>query len=205
MTPLGFHESRAYPIEWVVSFADATQCGDGTIYRASGFLLTGIRENKTVGSHSKPPAPKLTALEARYQAHLEEEQRAGRIVSWQREGLRFVLEAGKRFTYSADYVVVRRCCAVCSSTGLVRSVNADGKLVRTATCAGCNGTGARDEAMELVEVKPRDKKTGDPLYVYEDSQVKTKAVAALIRARHWPMSLVVTWPNRVGGWERKTL
>jgi hypothetical protein len=27
---------------WVVSFADATQCGDGTIYRASGFLLTGI-------------------------------------------------------------------------------------------------------------------------------------------------------------------
>jgi hypothetical protein len=34
---------RAYPhLEWVVSFADATQCGDGTIYRASGFVLTGI-------------------------------------------------------------------------------------------------------------------------------------------------------------------
>lgn len=32
-------------IEWVVSFSDATQCGDGTIYRASGFLLTGIKEN----------------------------------------------------------------------------------------------------------------------------------------------------------------
>lgn len=32
-----------YPhIEWVVSFADGTQCGDGTIYRASGFVLTGI-------------------------------------------------------------------------------------------------------------------------------------------------------------------
>lgn len=29
-------------IEWVISFADATQCGDGTIYRASGFVLTGI-------------------------------------------------------------------------------------------------------------------------------------------------------------------
>lgn len=29
-------------IEWVVSFADGTQCGDGTIYRASGFVLTGI-------------------------------------------------------------------------------------------------------------------------------------------------------------------
>ena len=30
-------------IEWIVSFSDATQCGDGTIYRASGFVLTGIK------------------------------------------------------------------------------------------------------------------------------------------------------------------
>lgn len=37
---------KAYPnLEWVVSFADGAQCGDGTIYRASGFVLTGIREN----------------------------------------------------------------------------------------------------------------------------------------------------------------
>lgn len=35
-----------YPqIEWVVSFSDATQCGDGAIYRASGFVLTDIRES----------------------------------------------------------------------------------------------------------------------------------------------------------------
>ena len=34
---------KTYPhIEWVVSFADGTQCEDGTIYRASGFVLTGI-------------------------------------------------------------------------------------------------------------------------------------------------------------------
>jgi hypothetical protein len=32
-------------IEWVISFADGTQCGDGTIYRASGFYLTAIRPN----------------------------------------------------------------------------------------------------------------------------------------------------------------
>lgn len=32
-------------VQWVVSFADGAQCGDGTIYRASGFLLTGIRRN----------------------------------------------------------------------------------------------------------------------------------------------------------------
>jgi len=35
-------------IQWVVSFADATQCGDGTIYRASGFVLTAIKVNKQI-------------------------------------------------------------------------------------------------------------------------------------------------------------
>lgn len=35
-------------IQWVVSFADGAQCGDGTIYRASGFVLTGIRRNTSV-------------------------------------------------------------------------------------------------------------------------------------------------------------
>lgn len=40
---------KTYPnIEWVVSFADATQCGDGTIYRASGFELTGIKPNNQI-------------------------------------------------------------------------------------------------------------------------------------------------------------
>lgn len=39
---------HAPQLKWVVSFADATQCGDGTIYRASGFLLTGIKVNNQV-------------------------------------------------------------------------------------------------------------------------------------------------------------
>lgn len=40
---------KAYPhIEWIQSFADGSQCGDGTIYRASGFVLTGIAPNKTL-------------------------------------------------------------------------------------------------------------------------------------------------------------
>jgi hypothetical protein len=37
-------------IQWVVSFADGAQCGDGTIYRASGFALTGIRRNTSCWS-----------------------------------------------------------------------------------------------------------------------------------------------------------
>ncbi len=32
-------------IKWIISFADACQSGDGGIYRASGFQLTGIVEN----------------------------------------------------------------------------------------------------------------------------------------------------------------
>jgi hypothetical protein len=36
---------HAPQIKWVVSFADATQCGDGAIYRASGFVLTAIKVN----------------------------------------------------------------------------------------------------------------------------------------------------------------
>ncbi len=40
---------REYPwVEWIVSFADAAQCGDGTIYRASGFVLTRIKRNTTL-------------------------------------------------------------------------------------------------------------------------------------------------------------
>jgi len=40
---------KHYPhIEWVVSFSDACQCGDGTIYRAAGFLLIDVKKNKSL-------------------------------------------------------------------------------------------------------------------------------------------------------------
>jgi hypothetical protein len=35
-------------MKWIISFADGTQCGDGTIYRASGFVLTAIKENSSI-------------------------------------------------------------------------------------------------------------------------------------------------------------
>jgi hypothetical protein len=37
-------DKHAPHVKWVVSFADAAQCGDGAIYRASNFVLTGIKE-----------------------------------------------------------------------------------------------------------------------------------------------------------------
>ena len=39
-------KKNAPQVKWVMSFADATQCGDGTIYRASGFVLTNINDSK---------------------------------------------------------------------------------------------------------------------------------------------------------------
>lgn len=35
-------------ITFVVSYADAAQCGDGAIYRASGFVLTDIKKNSSM-------------------------------------------------------------------------------------------------------------------------------------------------------------
>ena len=38
-------KKNAPQIKWVISFADGCSCGDGTIYRASNFVLTGIKAN----------------------------------------------------------------------------------------------------------------------------------------------------------------
>lgn len=41
-------KKNAPHIKWIISYADATLCGDGTIYRASGFKLIKIGENQTI-------------------------------------------------------------------------------------------------------------------------------------------------------------
>ena len=41
-------KKNAPQVKWILSFADGCQCGDGTIYRASGFKLTAINSNSTI-------------------------------------------------------------------------------------------------------------------------------------------------------------
>ena len=41
-------KKNAPHIKWILSFSDAVQCGDGTIYRASGFVLTGIKKSTQI-------------------------------------------------------------------------------------------------------------------------------------------------------------
>lgn len=66
-------KKNAPQIKWIISFADACSCGDGTIYRASNFVLTGITVNKgmvllpngekihqlTLTAHRNTPRPEL--------------------------------------------------------------------------------------------------------------------------------------------------
>lgn len=60
---------KRYPhIEWVVSFSDATQCGDGTIYRASGFVLTGIKRNDQI--LELPDGSRVSRLTVTKDAHI---------------------------------------------------------------------------------------------------------------------------------------
>ena len=46
-------KKNAPQIKWIISFADGTQCGDGTIYRASGFKLVGIVDNTALRINPK--------------------------------------------------------------------------------------------------------------------------------------------------------
>lgn len=39
-------KKHAAHVKWIISFADACSCGDGAIYRASNFVLTGIKPNE---------------------------------------------------------------------------------------------------------------------------------------------------------------
>lgn len=41
-------KKNAPHVKWLLSYSDGTQCGDGAIYRASGFALTGINKNSTI-------------------------------------------------------------------------------------------------------------------------------------------------------------
>lgn len=45
-------KKNAPQIKWILSFSDGASCGDGTIYRASGFSLIGIKENNGIFNYN---------------------------------------------------------------------------------------------------------------------------------------------------------
>lgn len=82
-------KKNAPHIKWILSFADGCQCGDGTIYRASGFSLTGF----SAGSMWKLP-PELEKINGGPIAHRMKVQNKSSVLS------RYVLAqtSGKNLT-----------------------------------------------------------------------------------------------------------
>lgn len=71
---------RHYPhIGWIISFADGTQCGDGTIYRASGFVLTGIKPNNQIWE--APSGNKVFSRTSLTDGRSKQQQQAKQILS----------------------------------------------------------------------------------------------------------------------------
>lgn len=81
-------------VKWVVSYADATQCGDGTIYRAAGFKLTQIKRNTAI--YRMPDGTTMNQLTASaHRTHLQN-GRAGPGIIKQQGG---VLAEGYQLRY----------------------------------------------------------------------------------------------------------
>jgi len=66
-------------LEWVISFADGTTCGDGTIYRASGFLLTSIKKNS--GLRKNPANGEVMQNMTAFHLNIEKEFRTWPLVN----------------------------------------------------------------------------------------------------------------------------
>ena len=97
-------------VKWIVSFADACQCGDGTIYRASNFVLTGITKNKTI--MRMPDGSTVAALSLEADPTGEGSRKAARLCNvpvkyrtrteWAKLGLEFVDGYMLRYIYFID-------------------------------------------------------------------------------------------------------
>ena len=57
-------KKNAPHIKWIISYADGCQCGDGTIYRASGFVLTSL-SNCSIYQNEKGEKYQQASISAR--------------------------------------------------------------------------------------------------------------------------------------------
>lgn len=103
-------KKNAPHVKWVISFADAAQCGDGTIYRASNFVLTGIRENKTILEFPTGDRIAAMTLEAtphlsivkKQSAYLGIEHKYRTRNEWVKLGAKFIPGYQLRYIYFID-------------------------------------------------------------------------------------------------------
>jgi hypothetical protein len=80
---------HAPQVKWIISFADATRCGDGTIYRAAGFVLTGIKRNSSL--RIDPASGKVVQSVTAHKRGLDKEFRSWeRVPGFQLRYVRFI-------------------------------------------------------------------------------------------------------------------
>lgn len=75
-------KKNAPQIKWILSFSDGTQCGDGTIYRASGFVLTKI--NSTSPTRIMPDGTVLSRITVTKGKHI---LKTGGKANWPKEAV----------------------------------------------------------------------------------------------------------------------
>ena len=100
---------RAPQVKWVLSFSDACQCGDGAIYRASGFILTAVKLNGQILERPdgvRATAASLTIREHKHMVRHEWEAALGLPSGGGGATIKPFLDAGCRFIpgYQLRYV-----------------------------------------------------------------------------------------------------
>lgn len=77
-------------VKFIVSFADGCQCGDGTIYRASGFLLTGIKQNSGMRIDEKGNVYSQVTFSAHKPDKMDEFRKMKKLVGFQLRYIYFI-------------------------------------------------------------------------------------------------------------------
>ena len=72
-------KKNAPHIKWILSFSDGTQCGDGTIYRASGFVLSAIKKNDQIWQ--APTGEQFARMSLTDGKSKQQQQQAKKVIS----------------------------------------------------------------------------------------------------------------------------
>ena len=92
-------KKNAPHIKWILSFSDANLCGDGTIYRASGFNLIGVSKNTS--TYQLPNGEVVCSLTS--SAHRTKESNGKSGTSWIKDNGGVKLEGFQiRYIYLID-------------------------------------------------------------------------------------------------------
>lgn len=87
-------KKNAPQIKWIISFADGCSCGDGTIYRASNFVLTEIRKNTNLKINPET-GEKIHTITAYHQNRLKDFRGWKKAEGWQLRYIYFIDKKAK--------------------------------------------------------------------------------------------------------------